>query len=138
LSSAVPAATISAPTAQINDVKAYQIGLSLATKGCNGLALGNVCKKNAVELRAYWQHVEQYALDPNLMDSDFFEGRGNLQGIYGAIGYGFTDNLLAAFRYGCASRINGLIGTGGSNNDIPQVNPIEHYQIFQADLTFKF
>jgi hypothetical protein len=89
-------------------------------------------------VRAYWQHIEQYALDPNLLDSDFFEGRANLEGIYTALAYSLTDNTIATLRYGYATRINDQLGTGGSNQDIPQVNPITHYNIFQVDLTFRF
>jgi hypothetical protein len=82
--------------------------------------------------------VEQYALDPNLLDSDFFEGRGNLQGLYAAFSYGFTGALIGTVRYGFATRIDDQLGTGGSNQDIPQVNPIDHYQLVQLDLTLKF
>jgi hypothetical protein len=123
---------------QRDDNKAYQIGLALANKDSLGMVYGMTSKKHAVETRVYWQHVEQYALDPNLLDSDFFEGRGNLQGIYAAVAYGLTDNLITTVRYGYAQRINNTLGTGGSNQDLPQVNPIQHYNIFQFDLTFRF
>ena len=99
---------------------------------------GSVSKKNAWEFRTYWQHIEQYALDPNQIDSDFFEGRENLQGISVAAAYGLSDNVIGTVRYGHASRINGLLGTGGSNQDIPQINPIYDYDIFQMDFTLKF
>jgi len=82
--------------------------------------------------------VEQYALDPNLVDSDFFEGRLNMEGLYVALAYSFTDNILGTFRYGYARRIDDKLGTGGSNQDIPQMNPIQRYNILQADLTFRF
>jgi hypothetical protein len=99
---------------------------------------GTASRKHAWEFRTYWQHVEQYSLDPNLIDSDFFEGAENLQGIYTAAAYSFTDNLIGTIRYGYASRINNKLGTGGSDQDIPQVNPISEYKLFQADLTFRF
>jgi hypothetical protein len=99
---------------------------------------GTTSYKHAWELRTYWQHVEQYALDPNLVDQDFFAGALNMQGLYVAAAYGFTDNYIATFRYGHASRINNLLGTGGTGQDIPQINPVRDYDIFQADLTFKF
>lgn len=123
---------------QRNDVKAYQVGLALANKDNIGMVYGTTSKKHAIEGRVYWQHVEQYALDPNILDSDFFEGRGNMEGIYLALGYGLTDNLIATLRYGYAHRINDKLGTGGSNQDIPQVNPIQHYNLLQLDLTFRF
>jgi len=124
--------------AQTGDVKAYQIGFSIGNGDTPGLVNGTVAKKNTWEFRTYWQHVEQYALDPNLLDSDFFEGRGNLQGINAGVAYAFTDNVIGAFRYGYAMRINKNLGTGGSNADIPQINPIDHYNIFQLDMTLKF
>jgi len=128
---------------QTSDVKAYQVGFGIGNGGlvygpAQGLVYGTTSKRNAWEVRTYWQHIEQYALDPNLLDSDFFEGRGNLQGIYLAVAYGLADNVIATARYGYASRINDKIGTGGSNQDIPQVNPIQHYNLLQLDLTFRF
>jgi hypothetical protein len=126
------------PSAQTGDTKAYQIGFAVGNREALGLAYGKTSKKHAWEARVYWQHVEQYALDANLLDSDFFEGRGNLEGIYSALAYGVTDNVITTFRYGYASRINDKLGTGGSNQDIPQMNPIQDYHILQLDLTVKF
>jgi polyhydroxyalkanoate synthesis regulator phasin len=124
--------------AQRNDVKAYQIGVGVGNGNNLGLVYGSVCKKNTWEVRTYWQHIEQYALDPNLLDSDFFEGRANLEGVFFAAAYGFTDNVIGTFRYGYASRINNKLGTGGSNLDIPEINPIQRYNLLQLDLTLKF
>jgi hypothetical protein len=124
--------------AQTHDVKAYQIGFDIGSRDSLGLVNGSTSRKNAWELKTYWQHVEQYALDPNLLDTDFFEGRENLQGVYVALAYGFTDNFIGTFRYGHASRINKLLGTGGTGQDIPQINPINDFDLFQVDLTLRF
>ncbi|HTL57759.1 MAG TPA: putative porin [Candidatus Limnocylindrales bacterium] len=128
---------------QTQDVKAYQVGFGIGNGGnvygpMQGLVYSSTSRKKTWEARTYWQHVEQYALDPNLIDSDYFEGRGNLEGIYVALAYSLTDNTIATFRYGYASRINEKLGNGGANQDVPQVNPIDHYNIFQVDLTFRF
>jgi hypothetical protein len=123
---------------QTGEDKAYQIGFSVASSGSIGLVNGTTAQKHAWEVRTYWQHVEQYALDPNLVDLDFFSAALNLQGIYVGAAYGFTDNVIGTFRYGHASRINSLLGTGGSGADIPQINPIQDFDIFQFDLTLKF
>ncbi len=128
--------TISSP--QTHDNTAYQAGFAIGSQGSLGLVNGSTSRKNAWELRTYWQHIEQYALDPNLLDTDFFEGDENLQGIYAAAAYGLTDNFIATVRYGYATRINDKLGTGGSGQDIPQMNPVNRYQIFQVDLTFRF
>jgi hypothetical protein len=123
---------------QKNQYKAYQVGLAVGNGDDLGLVYGTALKKHRWETRIYWQHVEQYALDPNLLDSDFFEGRGNLQGLYAACAYGFTGAMIGTVRYGYASRIDDKLGTGGSNQDVPWVNPINHYQVVQLDLTLKF
>jgi hypothetical protein len=130
--------TVTPFSPQKNDVKAYQIGFALASKGNLGLVYGSAPRKNAWEFRTYWQHVEQYALDPNLLDSDFFEGRANLQGLYLAAAYGFSGNIIGTIHGGLAGRINGNLGTGGSNQDVPWINPIERYRLLQFDLTYRF
>lgn len=141
---ALPATSTLKPfAAQRDDVKAYQVGLGVGSSGLKygptqGLVYGSDSKKHAWEIRTYWQHVEQYALDPNLLDSDFFEGRANLEGIYGAVAYGFSQNVIGTIRYGYAWRVNKLLGTGGNNQDIPQVNPIDNYNLLQLDLTMRF
>jgi hypothetical protein len=123
---------------QRGDNKAYQLGVAVGSKDGLGLVNGSTSKRHAWELRTYWQRVEQYSLDPNLIDADFMEGLENLQGFYVALAYGFSDNFIGTVRYGRATRINDKLGTGGSGEDIPQMNPVNEYNILQADLTFKF
>ena len=119
----------------LSEDTAYQFGVAYGTLG---LVTGAIAKKGGWEVRAYYQRVEQFALDPNLIDSDFFEGRTNLKGVYLAGAYGFTDSIIGTLRYGYAQRINHTLGTGGSGPDLPYLNPIDDYRIFQYDLTWKF
>ena len=130
--------TIKGFAPQTSDVKAYQFGVAIGSKDSLGMVSGTTVKKYGWELRTYWQHIEQYSLDPNLLDLDFNAGAENLEGIYTALAYGFSDNVMATVRYGHARRINNLLGTGGTGTDIPQINPIGSYDLLQADLTFKF
>jgi hypothetical protein len=128
---------------QTSDVKAYQIGLGIGSDDIEygpsqGLVYGTSSPPHSWEIRTYWQHIEQYSLDPNLLDWDFFNGLENLQGIYVAASYAFTGNVIGTFRYGHASRINDALGTGGSSGDIPQINPVNAYDIYQMDLTVRF
>ncbi len=123
--------------------KAYQIGLGLGSAGpvygpMQGLVYGTTSRKHTWEARFYWQHIEQYALDVNLIDSDFFEGRGNLQGFYSSFAYGISDAIIGTVRYGYAEQIKGGLGTGGNNLDIPGINPIQNYNLVQLDLTWRF
>ncbi len=122
---------------------AYQVGFGLGNTGpvygpMQGLVYGTTSKKKTWEARVYWQYIEQYALDVNLIDSDFFEGRANLQGVYTSFAYSITDAIIGTIRYGYANRINNRLGTGGNNLDIPGINPIENYQLVQLDLTWRF
>ncbi len=131
------------PSPQTHDVNAYQFGLGIGSTNfeagpTQGVVYGTSDSRHAWELRTYWQHVEQYALDPNLIDSDFFEGRANMEGIYTALAYAFSGNVIGTVRYGYAQRINNNLGTGGSNQDMPWMNPVNSYNLFQADVTFRF
>jgi hypothetical protein len=122
---------------------AYQVGFGIGNAGpvygpTQGLVYGTTSRKHTWEARFYWQAIEQYALDVNLIDSDFFEGRGNLQGFYSAFSYSITDAIIGTVRYGYANRINDNLGTGGNNLDIPGLNPIKNYNILQMDLTWRF
>jgi Putative porin len=129
--------------AQTGDVKAYQIGVGIGSDDVTygpmqGLVYGTSSPRHAWEVRTYWQHIEQYSLDPNILDTDFFNGLENLQGVYVAAAYAFTGNVIGTFRYGHASRINDQLGTGGSSLDIPQINPVNSFNIYQVDLTLRF
>ena len=120
--------------AYTDQIKAYQVGVGVGNEGPNygptqGLVYGSTSKKGTWEARVYWQHVEQYAEDVNLMDSDFLEGRGNLQGIYSAFAYSITDGIIGTVRYGYAEQINKNLGTGGNNPDLPALNPIKNYNL---------
>jgi len=122
---------------------AYQAGFGIGSAGpvygpTQGLVYGSTSKKNTWEARAYWQHIEQYSLDVNLIDSDFFEGRANLQGFYTAFAYSITDGIIGTIRYGYADRIDSTLGTGGNNLDIPGINPIKNYNLLQMDVTWRF
>jgi hypothetical protein len=116
---------------------AYQAGLSVGTN--IGLTMNRVAaKKGTWEARGYWQQIDLNSLDPNLIDSDFFEGRTNLQGFFLAFAYSPTDAIITTVRFGEAHRLNENAPTPGSNPDIPNVQPITQYKLLQLDLTWKF
>ena len=102
-----------------------------------GLGIGQLKKKHDWQIEAWWQHTDQYALDPNLVDSDFFDSRVNVQGVVVRAGYMLSDAVVFNLQWAYAWRIDNDLGTGGQNGDIA-VNPLDQYQIFQADLNFKF
>jgi len=117
--------------------QAYQIGFQIGTN--LGLVLNQAAaKKHTWEARAYWQSIALNSLDPNLTDSDFFEGRTNLQGLFFGFAWCPTDAIITTIRAGEAHRVNGSAPTPGSNPDIPAVQPISTFKIMQFDLTWKF
>ena len=101
-----------------------------------GAGIGELKRKGDWQLQAWWQFQQQYALDPNLIDSDFFNQNLNLQGPVVRAGYMLSDAVLFQVSYAHAHRIDSALGTGG-RGDI-NINPIDKYNIFQADLNFKF
>ena len=108
------------------DRYAYQIGLGI----------GQLKKKHDWEIDAWWQHQDQYALDPNLIDSDLFDARLNMEGVAVRAGYMMADAIVLNLTYGYGWRIDDSLGTGGTG-DIG-INPLDQYQLFQADLSVKF
>jgi hypothetical protein len=108
------------------DRYAYQIGLGI----------GQLKKKHDWQIESWWQHQDQYALDPNLIDSDLFNQQLNLQGVVVRGGYMVADAVVFNLTWAYAWRIDDSVGTGGIGN--VTINPTDQYQIFQADLSFKF
>ena len=102
-----------------------------------GLGAGKVKVKHDWEAAVFWQHVDQYAVDPNLVDSDLYDSRVNMEGVAVRLGYGITDAIVANLTYGYGWQIDHDLGTGG-NGDAFTLNPLRKYQIFQADLSVKF
>lgn len=109
-----------------NERYAYQVGA----------AIGQLKAKHDWQLQAYWMHTEQYALDPNLVDSDFWDSRVNVQGVVVQAGYALSDAVTTNLSWGYGRRADRSLGTGGVG-DIG-INPLDKYQIFQADLNVKF
>jgi len=101
-----------------------------------GFGVGQLKAKRDWEIRTWWQHTEQFSLDPNLVDSDLFDSRVNMQGIAVKAGYALADAIVLNLTWAYAWRTNGNFGTGGIG-DIP-INPVDQYQIFQADMNLKF
>src|SRR5204863_1881237 len=97
-----------------------------------GLGIGQLKKKRDWQIEGYWQHQEQFSLDPNLIDSDLFNSQLNQQGLVLTAGYMLADAVLFNVTYSYAWRINGRLGTGGVG-DIT-INPLDQYQLFQANL----
>ena len=101
-----------------------------------GVGVGRIRAKRDWQVNVFWQHAEQFALDPNLVDSDIFDSRLNMEGVAIQAGYALSDAVTFNLTYAYGEQINNRLGTGGTG-DIG-VNPLREYQLFQADLNFKF
>lgn len=101
-----------------------------------GIGVGQLKTKHDWQLQAFWQHAEQFALDPNLVDSDVFDSRVNMEGFAIQAGYAVSDAVTLNLTYAYGEQIDDTLGTGGVG-DIG-VNPLREYQLFQADLNWKF
>ena len=55
--------------------------------------VGQLKKKRDWEIDALWQYQDQYALDPNLVDTDVFDSKLNLQGVAVRAGYTLSDAM---------------------------------------------
>lgn len=101
-----------------------------------GVGVGKLKSKHDWQIDVFWQHNEQYSLDPNLIDNDIFDARLNMEGVGVRAGYALTDAIFFNLEWVYGWRIDDDLGTGGFN-DIG-INPLDHYQILQTDLTVKF
>jgi Putative porin len=101
-----------------------------------GLGIGQLKKKHDWEIDAWWQHQDQYALDPNLVDTEMFDSKLNLEGVAVRAGYMLADAVSVNLTWSYAWQIDDAVGTGGLGD--LTINPVNQYQLFQADLNFKF
>ena len=101
-----------------------------------GLGVGQLKAKSDWEVRVWWQHTEQFSLDPNLVDSDIYDSRVNMQGIAVKAGYMLADAISLNLTYSYGWRTDGTYGTGGIG-DIA-INPLDQYQLLQADMSVRF
>ena len=101
-----------------------------------GLGIGQLKAKQDWQIQAFWQHTEQYALDPNLVDSDIFDSRVNMEGVAVKAGYALSDAII--FNLTCAYGWRANRSSAPAASAISAINPLDQYQIFQADLNVKF
>ena len=104
-----------------------------------GLGIGQLKKKNDWQIDLWYQHTEQYALDPNLIDDDIFNAQENMHGIVAQAAYNFTSAVNFRLTYAHGWWYNHNLGTGGNTGTITiATNPTNQYNLFQADLNLNF
>jgi hypothetical protein len=102
-----------------------------------GLGVGQLKKKNDWQIDLWYQHAEQFALDPNLIDDDWFNGQLNIHGIGVTAAYNLSAAVNLTLNYGHGWWYNHNLGTGGVAQAIA-INPMDQYNFFTADLNVKF
>jgi hypothetical protein len=100
-----------------------------------GAGIGQLKKKHDWQIEAWWQHTEQYSLNPILV-TKLFDLRLNLQGPVVRVGYMLSDSVWLNLCWVYAWRSDDSLGTAGSGEIA--INPLDRYQLFQADLNLKF
>ncbi len=101
-----------------------------------GVGLGQLKKKGDWQVNVFWQRQDQFALDPNLVDTEFWDSKLNLEGVGVTVDYMLSDAVWIRLLYGYAERADRALGTGGLG-DIA-INPLKNFQLFQADLNVRF
>jgi hypothetical protein len=109
------------------DQSAYQVGIEA----------GQLKKKGDWDEKLYWQSTGYYAVDPNLIDADVFNAATNMQGIAVSVAHNWTDGLSSTLKYAYGMPVNGHMATPNVNQDL-QLSAIHQYNLFQADLMWKF
>jgi len=104
-----------------------------------GLGIGQLKKKNDWQLDIWYQQIQQYALDPNLIDDDIFNAQENMHGIAVQGTYNLTAAVNLQLTYAHGWQYNGNLGTGGNVGSLAiATNPTTEYNFFTADLNVKF
>jgi hypothetical protein len=109
------------------DQAAYQVGFEA----------GQLKKKGDWDSKLYWQSTGYYAVDPNLIDADIFNAATNLEGVVVQVSHNWTDGLTSTLKYAHAVPVNDRMATPNFNQDL-QISAIHDYNLFQADLMWKF
>jgi Putative porin len=104
-----------------------------------GLGIGQLKKKHDWQIDIWYQQIQQFALDPNLIDDDIFNAQENMHGIAVQGTYNFTAAVNLQLTYAHGWQYNGNLGTGGNVGSLAiATNPTNEYNFFTADLNIKF
>ena len=103
-----------------------------------GFSVGQLKAKGDWQIDLWYQHAEQFALDPNLIDDDWFNAQLNIHGIGVTASYNLSAAVYFALNYGHGWQYNHNLGTGGVASQAPGINPTTEYNLFYADMGVKF
>ncbi len=104
-----------------------------------GWQYGKAKLKGEWDAKVYYQATDIFALDPNLVDSDVFDSRVNLQGVVFNLNYQITEAVTTSLNYAHGNRKNKTVGTPSNSPDIgDNADILSKYNLLQLDLVLKF
>jgi hypothetical protein len=102
-----------------------------------GLEIGQLKDKGDWMGQAYWLDRQYYSLDTNLIDSEIFDGRLNMQGFVLQANYQITKGLTATATFAQATRSDKQLATPGNEQDL-NLGSVDNYRLIQTDLQWTF
>lgn len=102
-----------------------------------GFQYGKAANPGEWDARVFYQSVGTFALDPNLVDSDLFDSRTNMEGFAASFNYALGTATQLTITAATGDRKNNTIVAAGSG-DIGSNNTLENYWLLQTDLNLKF
>ena len=117
-------------TSAAKDDTAWLLGASVKSQAGKKEARGDW------EVKGWYQQTGLYALDPNAVDSDFFDSKINVKGYVIKGQYALADNVFVNSAYGHGSRYNNDMAVTGVNGDTSY--NFKDFDLVQVDLTYKF
>jgi hypothetical protein len=102
-----------------------------------GFQYGKAVNKGEWDAKVFYQSIGAFALDPNLVDSDIFDSRTNMQGVVIGANYALGGATQLSLTYGQGIRKNSTISVPGSG-DLGTNNALDKFRLFQIDLNVKY
>ena len=113
-----------------DDDTAWLLGLGYTSQAGKKAAAGDYSAK------IWYQETGAYALDPNAVDSDFFDSKINVKGGVFKADYLVADNVRINTAYGHGTRKNSAINVQGIAGDTGM--SFKDFDLFQLDVTYMF
>jgi polyhydroxyalkanoate synthesis regulator phasin len=101
-----------------------------------GYQYGKAKLKGEWDAKLYYQATGLFALDPNLVDSDIFDSRTNMNGVVFTTNYMLTDAVTFSLTYANGAAKNKTAVTAGSG-DIG-IATLNKFNLLQFDVVAKF
>lgn len=89
------------------------------------------------DFRVFYQSVGAFALDPNLVDSDLFDSRTNMQGLVVSGNYALGSATLLTVTAASGERVKDSIIAPGAG-DIGSNNLLDDFWLLQVDLNLRY